>query len=309
MGYYITRRIVSIIPVLIVASLLGFIFIHFAPGDPVQLMMAESYTVAVAKAVEEKLGLDKPLYVQYFTWISRVIRGDLGRSYFMRTPVNRLFLNKFPTTAILTAASLCVAIALGIPTGIIAASRRNSIFDLISRILAMIGISMPIFWLGILLLMWIGVKVEFFPVGGSIAEYGLKVMILPSFAVGISSSALLMRITRSSVLEELPTDYVQTAKAKGIREQIVLYKHVLKNAMLPIVTVIGFELGYLLGGAVLTETVFNLPGLGRLFVDAIHGRDYPVVQACILLFVTIFVLSNLVVDLSYAFLDPRIRYE
>jgi ABC-type dipeptide/oligopeptide/nickel transport system permease component len=174
---------------------------------------------------------------------------------------------------------------------------------------AMLGVSMPVFWIGILLLIWVALRTKLFPAGGGMQDYGLKAMVLPSFALGITMSALIMRITRSSFLEELREDYVQTARAKGLRERVVIWKHVLRNAISPVITIVGFQLGYLLGGAVLTETVFNLPGIGRLFVDAIHGRDYPVVQACLLIFVAIFVVTNLIVDICYAIVDPRVSYE
>ncbi len=309
MTHYIFRRLLFSIPVIVVSSILAFMFIHFAPGDPVRLMLGVNYDPEIAARISKELGLDKPFIAQYLIWAGKALQGDLGRSFLLKSPVSELFLERLPTTGILAVASIIVGLIIGIPAGVISATRKNTIFDTLSRIVAMIGVSMPVFWIGILLLIYLALRVKFFPAGGGIQEYGLRAMILPSFALGITMSAIVMRITRSSLLEELHADYVHTARAKGLRESIVIWKHAMKNAISPVITIVGFQLGYLLGGAVLTESVFNLPGLGRLFVDSIHGRDYPVVQACLLLFVVIFVLMNLLVDLCYALVDPRIAYD
>jgi peptide/nickel transport system permease protein len=309
MIHFIIRRLFFAIPVIIISSILAFMFIHFAPGDPVRMMLGVNYDPESAERISKELGLDKPFFTQYIVWVGKILRGDLGQSFLLKSSVSELLRERFPTTAIMAFASICIGLIIGIPAGIISATKRNTLFDMLSRFIAMVGISMPVFWIGILLLIWVALRMKLFPAGGGMQDYGLKAMVLPSFALGITMSALIMRITRSSVLEELHSDYVKTARAKGLHERVVIWKHILKNAISPVITIVGFQLGYLLGGAVLTESVFNLPGIGRLFVDAIHGRDYPIVQACLLIFVVIFVVTNLIVDICYAIVDPRVSYE
>ncbi len=304
---YIPRRLVLAVPVMLVSSILAFLFIHAVPGDPVQVMLGPDYDPQLATHIKQNLGLDEPLVVQYYKWISNAMRGNLGRSYIFQAMVTDLFLDRAPTTMILAVGATLVGLLIGVPAGIVSATRKNTLFDSLSRVISMIGVSMPVFWIGLLLLIWVALRVDFFPTSGGIEEYGLRSMILPCFSLGITMSALIMRITRSSMLEESTMDYVVTARAKGLHENVVIYKHTLKNAISPVITIVGLQLGFLLGGAVLTETIFNLPGLGRLFVDAIHSLDYPVVQACFLVFVVVFVVVNLVVDICYAIIDPRIK--
>jgi len=307
LGYAIRRLLVAV-PLLLMVTVITFLLIHWAPGDPVNLMLGDFYTEERAAHVRKELGLDRSMPEQYLMWLGRAVSGDFGTSYMLRQPVSGLLAEKLPTTATLAMASLIVALLIGVPVGIMSATKRNSVIDVMSRIVAMIGVSMPVFWLGILLLCWVATRVKFFPTGGAMSQYGFRAMILPALALGFSMSAVVMRVTRSSILEELPADYVGTARSKGLREGRVLYKHVLRNALLPIITIVGFQLGYLLGGAVLTETVFTLPGLGRLFVNAINARDYPIVQTCMVLFSVVFIGMNLLVDLCYGFIDPRVKY-
>jgi len=304
---YIFKRCLFAVPVIVVSSILAFMFIHAIPGDPVKVMLGNNYDPQLATHIRHNLHLDESLISQYLKWMGNAIRGDFGRSYVMQSNVSELFVERAPTTILLAIGSILVGMLIGIPAGIISATKKDTLFDTLSRVISMIGVSMPVFWIGLLMLIWIALKTGIFPTSGGIGEYGLKSMVLPSVSLGITMSAIIMRITRSSMLEELRLDYVQTARAKGLHENVVIYKHVLKNAISPVITIIGIQLGYLLGGAVLTETVFNLPGLGRLFVNALHSLDYPVVQACFLLFVVIFVFANLLVDICYVIVDPRIK--
>ena len=304
---YILRRFALSIPVIFIGSILAFAFIHAIPGDPVKVMMGPDWDPELATHIKKGLGLDEPVVTQYIKWIGKVVRGDLGRSYVFQAEVTEIIIDRCPTTIILAIGAVLVGLIIGLPAGIISATKKDTFIDALSRFVSMIGVSMPVFWIGLLMLIWIASRVDFLPTSGGISEFGLRSMILPSISLGITLSALIMRITRSSMLEELNLDYVQTARAKGLHEYIVIYKHTLKNAISPVITIVGIQLGFLMGGAVLTETIFNLPGLGRLFVNALHSLDYPVVQACFLIFVVLFILANLLVDLCYAIIDPRIK--
>jgi peptide/nickel transport system permease protein len=307
---YIARRLLLVLPVLFGVSVIVFSIIRFAPGDPALMMISfEDYSEEQVEQIRHKLGLDKPVPVQYWIWLRRVLRGDLGRSLFTHDPVSQLIVNRMPATAALAFGTMIVASVISIPLGVFAAVRKDSWMDNVSRIAAMLGVSMPVFWLGLLLLIAFALKLRWLPPGGSIARFGPRAAILPWVTLGTSLAALLTRMVRSQMIEVLQEDYIRAARAKGLPERVVQFRHALKNAMLPVITVMGLQVGALLGGAVLTETIFDIPGLGRLLVDSLGLRDYPVIQGCILLITIIFVMTNLVVDVTYAFLDPRVKYE
>jgi peptide/nickel transport system permease protein len=307
-----------LIPVFLGISMVVFGFIHMIPGDPVLTILGDEYTEETAEQLRHVLGLDRPIYVQYFAWLGEALSGNLGRSIFPfggieqaggRDPVLGLILARLPTTALLAAGSLLVSVITSLPLGVITAARRGSFLDHIIRPVSVLGVSMPVFWQGLLLVLLFALKLRWLPPGGSIRDMGLKVMILPWITLGVSQAALVTRMTRSTMLEVLGEDYIRTARAKGLKENIVYYRHALRNALIPVVTVIGLQFGRLLGGAVLTESVFNLPGLGRLLVESVYRRDYPVIQGCVLVIALFFVLANLLVDTLYAFLDPRVSLE
>ena len=305
---YILRRVVLVIPVVVGVTVVVFALIHAAPGDPVQAMLGENPDPQVAALLRRDLGLDEPLPVQYVIWLGRVAQGDLGRSVFTREPVSKLILDRAPTTLGLAALSMTVAIAIGVPLGVLAATHKDGVFDNVSRMLAMLGVSMPVFWLGLVLIIVFALNLRVLPPGGSIDQHGPRALVLPAVALGTAFAALIMRLTRSAMLEVLGQDYIRTAHAKGLRRRSVHYRHALKAALIPVVTVIGFQTGTLLSGAVLTETVFSLPGLGRLLTSGIGARDYPLVLSSVLVVALIFVFVNLLVDVLYATLDPRIKY-
>lgn len=305
---YVLKRMVSMIPVVLGVTFLVFMILQAVPGDPTILMLGTEWTPERAKVLERELGLDKPLLIQYVYWLENVVSGDLGRQYTTRQPVLDAILTRLPTTALLAAGAMAFATALAIPFGVISAVMRGTWLDSLLRLIALFGISMPVFWLGIVLLIIFAVNLQVLPAGGGLAQHGLKAMILPCIALGSSFAALLMRMTRSSVLEIINLDYIRTAAAKGLGRNYTMRKHVLKNAAIPIVTVAGTQLGAVLGGAVLTEIIFSLPGLGRLLYSAINSRDYPTLQGAILFVALFFALVNLLVDVAYALLDPRVKY-
>lgn len=309
MTKYLIRRVLIAIPVLLGVTIVVFLLMHFAPGDPVLAMMNTDFDEATYQLVRRQLGLDQPLPVQYVLWLGRVVRGDLGRDLIAKRPVTEWILATLPTTITLAVTSMLIAIAIGVPLGIIAAVRQNGFFDGLSRILAVTGISMPVFWLGMLMIIVFAVRLRWLPAGGGLTEFGFKSMVLPSSALGLGMAALIMRMTRASMLEVLGEDYIRSARAKGLRESVVIWRHALANALIPVVTVVGFQFGYVLGGAVLTEIVFSLPGLGRMMVDAIGRRDYPLVQGGVLVSSVVFVFVNLAVDMLYGVIDPRVRYD
>jgi peptide/nickel transport system permease protein len=303
---YITRRLVLIVPVLLGVSLGSFALLHLVPGDPAMILAGQEATEEVLGRIRHEHGLDRSLPIQFVIYAGNALRGNLGISIQSRQPVATLIAERFPFTLRLACLAILVSAALGVVAGVLAATRRNSILDLAALLGSLVGISLPIFWLGLLMMLVFAVRLQWLPAGGSGSAVHL---VLPALVLGASSSAVIARMTRASMLEVLRQDYVRTARAKGVRERSVIYRHALKNAMIPILTVFGLEFGYNLGGAVLTETVFSLPGLGRLIVEGIFARDYPVVQGSMLVVATTFVLVNLVTDVAYAFVDPRIRYE
>jgi ABC-type dipeptide/oligopeptide/nickel transport system permease component len=276
------------------------------PGDPAEILGGQEATAEDIARIRKDYGLDRPLFVQYVHFVANAARGDLGISIQSRHPVNELLFQRLAFTLQLSLFSILVASAIGLLAGIVSSTRQYSIFDNASMLGALFGISMPIFWLGLLLILIFAVKLHWLPSGGTGT---LAHFILPAIALGSASAAVIARMTRASMLEVVRHDYIRTARATGYRENVVIFRHALKNAMIPVLTVFGLEFGTMLGGAVLTETVFSLPGIGRLLVEGIFMRDYPVVQGAMMVVATTFVLVNLLTDVAYALFDPRIRYE
>lgn len=304
MHRYIFRRLLLLIPVMLGVSFLVFTIMFFTPGDPAKILLGERAPEAEVQALRTQMGLDDPFFVQYGRFIFNALRGDLGRSLTTRRPAALELFARFPATMQLAAMGVLVAVLIGIPIGIVSATRQYSVFDGASMVLALIGVSMPNFWQGIMMVLLFSIVLRWFPSSG----YGTFAhLIMPSLTIGTSSAATITRMTRSSMLEVVRQDYIRTARAKGLSERVVITRHALKNALIPIVTVIGLQFGYLLGGAVLTETIFSWPGVGRLMVDAIRQRDYPVVQGGVLLLALTFSVVNLLVDVLYAYIDPRIK--
>ncbi len=293
------------IPVLIGVSILVFAIIRFIPGDPARAIAGVHASPEYIEQVRRELLLDEGLHVQYYVYLTNLLQGDLGRSTFTRRPVTVELFERFPNTLQLASTAMLIAIIIGMSAGIVSATKRYSLFDNASMLIALFGVAAPVFWLGIMFQLLFSVNLGWFPSGG-IGTW--KHLVLPALTLGLATTALIARITRSSMLDVLGQDYITTARSKGLVERVVVYKHALKNALIPVVTVMGLQFGTLLGGAVLTETVFSWPGVGRLMVDSILARDYPVVQGAVLLLAVFFVLINLVVDVIYAFLDPRITY-
>ncbi|MDF3062894.1 MAG: transporter permease [Microvirga sp.] len=313
MGAYVLRRLLATIPVMAVVAVFVFFLLRFAPGDPAAIIAGEDATAESIAAVRAKLGLDRPVLEQFVLWLYRLAQGDLGVSIFSNLPVTRLIAQRIEPTLALTLSTLLVAVCLAIPLGVLAAWKARSLSDRVVMAFAVLGFATPTFLVGYGLIFVFSVKLGWLPVQGyrPISEgFGpfVETLILPSLALGMAYMALIARITRAAMLEVLSEDYIRTANAKGLTTRRVLMLHALKNASVPIVTVIGIGIALLISGVVITETVFNIPGLGRLTVDAVLKRDYPIVQGLILVFAGVKVLVNLVVDLSYAALDPRIRY-
>lgn len=303
---YAFRRLLLLIPILLGVTLLTFAIAQITPGDPVALMLGVTATPERVAAVREQLGYNDPLLVQYLRYVWNAARGDLGQSVRGQTPVLREILLRFPSTFELTIAAMLIAIIGGVGAGVIAATTRSRAAQTLTMIVALIGLSIPSFWLAIILILIFGVNLHWVSVTGG---EGLKDLILPAFCLAIGPAAVLARLTRSSILEVIREDYVRTARAKGLHERAVVLKHVLRNALIPVVTVIGLQFAAMLGGAVFIESVFARPGLGRFVVNAVSARDYPQVQGIVLFMATIYVVLNLLVDLVYGWLDPRIRFD
>jgi len=293
------------IPVLIGVSILVFAIIRFIPGDPARAIAGVHASPEYIEQVRRELLLDEGLHVQYYVYMTNLLQGDLGRSTFTNRPVTVELAQRFPNTMVLAVTAMVIASIIGMSAGIVSATKRYSLFDNFSMLAALVGVAAPVFWLGVMFQLLFSVQLGWLPSGG-IGTW--KHLVLPALTLGLATAALLARITRSSMLEVLGQDYITTARSKGLIERVVINKHAFKNALIPVVTVIGLQFGTLLGGAVLTETVFSWPGIGRLMVDSILARDYPVVQGAVLLLAVFFVMINLVVDIIYAFLDPRISY-
>ena len=306
MATYIARRLVQAVLVLLGVSVLVFSMIYLLPGDPVLTMLGDQVVAAeVVENARRQLGLDQPAPVQYGRFLWRALQGDLGRSWRSNQAVTATILEQLPATLQLTVCGLGLAVVLGVVLGLIAAVRQNSPADSFSMFLALIGVSMPSFWLGLLLIYFFSLRLGWIPATG---YGGGKRLILPAFTLGLQASAIIARLVRSSVLEVLRQEYITTARAKGLAEWRVLAGHALRNALIPVVTVVGLQFGGLLGGAVIIETVFARQGIGRVAVVAITGKDFPMVQGIVLFVAAVYVLVNLAVDLVYAWLDPRIRY-
>jgi len=313
---YVVRRLLLLVPVLLGVSIIIFMVLHLLPGDPAEIMLGSQATQADLERLRAELGLTEPLYVQYVHWLGLVVRGDLGRSIWMKRPVLAEVLGRFKATLVLTGAGLLLSTVVGLAFGIASAVRPNSLLDRASAVASLFGASMPVFWLGIVLMVLFALWLGWLPASGMYAPYGggdlrdlLAHLALPAFTLAAASVTIIARLTRSTMLETLGQDYIRTARAKGVVERAVVLRHGLKNALIPIVTVVGVQAGYLLGGAVLTETVFAWPGVGTLMVQGILARDFPLVQGCVLVVALSFVVINLIVDLLYAWLDPRIHYE
>jgi peptide/nickel transport system permease protein len=314
MGKYILRRLLHMIPVLLIVTLFVFSLLHLTPGDPAVTMLGQEATPEAVAALRARLGLDDPLPVQYVRWLFSAVQGDLGRSIHSNQPVTEAVLERLPVTVQLAVMSIIIALIIAIPVGIISAIRRNSFIDSGATTLALAGVAIPNFFLAVVLIYVFSVQLGLTRVSGytpftedPLSNFGS--MILPSITLGTALAAIIMRLTRSSLLEVLDEDYVRTARAKGLKQASVIRTHALKNALIPVVTIVGLQIGALLGGTVITETIFSLPGIGRLIVSSIFRRDFPLVQGAVLFVALAFLFTNLIVDLLYAYLDPRIRYE
>jgi peptide/nickel transport system permease protein len=313
MGAYLVRRILATIPIMLVVALFVFALLRLSPGDPAAVIAGDYAAPADIERIRHSLGLDQPLHTQLGIWLWKVAHGDLGTSVFTNMPVTRLMAQRFEPTLALAITTMGIAVLLAVPMGIVAAWTAGSWIDRLVMGFAIMGFSLPVFWLGFLLMYGFSIQLRLLPVQGyiSIAQGfwpWAKHIILPSLTLGLVYMALIARMTRTSMLEVLREDYIRTAYAKGLKSRVVLCVHALKNASLPIVTIIGVGVALLIGGVVVTESVFAIPGLGRLTVDAILHRDYPVIQGIILIFSGVYVMINLGVDIVYTFLDPRIRY-
>ncbi len=305
-----------LVPVLFGIAVVVFLIIHITPGDPAAIMLAGSpATEADVAQLRHQLGLDEPLYIQFATWLGRTMHGDLGRSLALRSPVLPEVVLKIKATAVLAFGALLLSVGVGIAAGVISSTRQYSLLDHLAMLLSLAGVSLPVFWLGLMLVMVFSVTLGWLPSSGMYSATGggtgdlMRHLILPAITLGSASIGIVARFTRSSMLEVLRQDYVRTAQAKGLSNRTVNIRHALKNALIPVLTVIGVQAGYLLGGAILTETVFAWPGLGTLILKGILARDYPLVQGAVLFVACTFVVVNLAVDVLYAYLDPRIRFQ
>ena len=334
MGRYAIKRFLTIVPVLIGVSCIVFSFTHLIPGDPAVAMLGERATPQRVAEVRAQLGLDEPLYTQYFIYVGKILRGDLGASILRGDPVLRDLVRRFPATVELATSAILIAILVGVPMGIISAVWRNSFFDGVSRLVALAGVSMPIFWLGLMLAWCFGVVLGWLPTGFRLGTdvtlvtvtnfnildslltknpaalvSSLRHLILPAIALSTIPMAVIARMTRASLLEVLSQDYIRTAESKGLPQRSVILRHAMRNALLPVMTVTGLQVGRLLAGAILTETIFSWPGIGLWIYESIQARDYPIVQGATLFIATIFVMVNLLTDVLYASVDPRIKYD
>ena len=305
MARYIIRRLLALIPVILVLTFIVFTILHMTPGDATTIILGSDYTPELGAKLKVQLGLDRSLLVQYFHYITNLMQGDFGMSYITRAPVFDQLRPRLANTAWIVAGAMVLCVSFGIPIGIRSATKPNSIFSQGAMVFGLMGVSMPIFWLGLLLILFFSVNLGWLPSSG--LDQGLKSLILPSVTLGFNYMANIMRTTRSSMMEAIRQDFVRTARAKGVSEHDVIYDHALGNALMPTITIIGMDVGTLLGGVVLTETVFSIPGMGRLLVEAINQRDTPCVLGTLVIMAICVAVSNLIVDLIYAYIDPRIR--
>jgi len=308
---FVARRLLATIPLLFFVGVVTFSFVHVLPGDPAILFLGEEATPETLAQFRARLGFDRPLIAQYVEWLGRALRGDLGRSLRTNQPVTEAILQRLPVTFELLAAALVISLAIAVPMGIVSAVRRNSGVDLASTVFALVGFSLPNFWLGLILIYVFALLLRWLPASGFVPLPALadnaRSLILPALTLGTALAALVTRQLRSGMLEVLRQDYVRTAQAKGLSQGVVVGKHALKNALIAVVTVIGLQIGGLLGNTIITESLFALPGVGRLMIDAVFARDFFIVQGVILFLAVGYVVSNLVVDVLYSYLDPRIR--
>ena len=310
---YTLRRIVILLPTAMLVALFAFILMHLIPGSPAVVMLGDDATPETIAQLEKEMGIDKPIYVQFQRWFFKLLRGDLGESIFFDRPVLDLIMGAMGPSLLLAILSLGISLVIGICAGVIAAVKRNSWIDQLSLTSALLGASIPSFWLGLTLILLFSVKIQIFPTSGyqSILDSGditnIKYLILPALALGLPSSALITRLTRSAMLDVLGKDYVNTARAKGLRERSVILKHALRNATIPVVTVTSFTFMNILSRAVVTESIFRIPGLGSLIVTSIMRRDYPTIQGILLVIAGMYIAVNLITDLTYTLIDPRIR--
>lgn len=307
---YISRRIALLILVMIGVTMLTFMLIHLAPGDPAEMIAIARYgeenlSVEVIEQIRDNEGLDSPILIQYLIWTGHIIRGDFGRSLITGEPILEEIASRAPATLKLALMSLLISLIISIPAGVISAVKQNTIIDRLAMTGALLGACVPNFWLGLLLILLFSVTLGWLP---SFGYGGISHIILPALTLGAGMAAVTTRLTRSSVLEVLHQDYITTARSKGVRERQIIFRHCVKNAFIPIVTVIGIQLGHLLEGTVIVESIFGWPGIGKLLVDSIFARDYAMIQACALFFAVIVTLINILVDIIYLYLDPRIRY-
>lgn len=313
MGAYLLKRVLSLVPVLLVVMTVDFLIIHMIPGDPASVMAGPNATAADVAQLRSRLNLDLPIHVQFLRWMGRALRGDLGDSLFLGRTVTRAVWERAEPTLLLTTYSLLVAVVIGMPLGILAAVRPNTAMDRGFMLLAVLGVSIPTFWLGLIFIYTFAVNLRWLPAAGyaSLADgfvANLRYLLLPAVSLGLNQSALVARMTRSFMLEVLREDYIRTARSKGLAENLVILRHALRNVLVPTVTVVGLTFAVLLGGAVATEIVFNIPGAGRLLIDSVLRRDYPVIQGAVLYIAVAFVVINLIVDMLYVVIDPRIKY-
>jgi ABC-type dipeptide/oligopeptide/nickel transport system permease component len=307
MARYVQQRLLLMIPTILLTSLVVFLMLHLIPGDPASIYLGENQsTPERLEQIREQLGLNRPLYVQFADFLLRAVQGDLGRSVQTNRPVIQEIGDRLPNTITLAVSAMALAILLGITLGVLAGLRQNTWVDTTLMLVALAGVSIPVFWLGLLLILFFAVQLGWLPATG---EGGVRGLILPTISLAALSTATLARLVRASIIEVLSQDYVRTSRAKGLRQAGIVIRHALPNALIPVVTVIGLQFGNLLSGAVITESVFARAGLGKLVVDSIQNKDFPMVQGVILVLATIYVVVNLIVDLSYAVIDPRIRLQ
>lgn len=304
MSKYIIRRLLMLIPVMLGVTFLVFFIISLTPGDAASMILGNGATEEAIMKLREDMGFNDPIIVQYTNYMKNLLSGDMGKSYVSGKTVSEEIVERFPNTFKLTVSAIFLSVLISIPIGVVSATRQYSIFDNVGMIAALIGISMPSFWTGLILIILFSLHLGWFPSGGM---EGIQSLILPAFTLAIASTASITRTMRSSMLEVIRQDYINTAKAKGVNRKVVIRKHALKNALIPAITVIGLEFGVLLGGAVLTETVFSWPGIGRLMVQSIQSKDTPMVLGCVIVFAVSFSIVNLIIDILYAYIDPRIK--
>ena len=311
---YIVRRLLTSIIVLFMVTLLVFGALHIIPGDPTTLMLGMEATEEARRALRHQLGLDLPVHIQYLTWLGKVLRGDLGQSLALKDDISKLLLQRLPTTIPLAVLTMLIAVVIALPAGVLSALKRSSKTDWLISVFAFAGLSLPNFWVGVLLILVFSLYLRVLPPGGYVSimddpAEGIRRLLMPAVALGAALAASLTRMTRSSMLEVMGQDYIKTARAKGLAERTVIVAHALRNALIPTVTVMGLQIGQLLGGALIIEEIFSLPGVGRLTIHAVYDRDFPLVQGAVLFIAMVFSMVNLLVDILYVYLDPRIHYD